>query len=158
MKYLFLTLLLIISFQGQAQTRLDLTANECFFTPVGTLENVADPEQTGSAANNGIFFTHVTNWRVPTDTIVWAVDIAHAGQLTITPVMGVATNQVNSTIDIVFGGQVQTRSLTQAGGYGSFQSQPSASFEVSVPGRYLVELTLNTPVVSRGQCCRCSEA
>jgi predicted RecA/RadA family phage recombinase len=131
----------------QAQTRLDLTANECFFTPVGTLENVADPEQTGSAANNGIFFTHVTNWRVPTDTIVWAVDIAHAGQLTITPVMGVATNQVNSTIDIVFGGQVQTRSLTQAGGYGSFQAQPSASFEVSVPGRYLVELTLNTPVV-----------
>lgn len=145
---LYILLLLILGSQvARAGETLDLTANEVFFTPVGTLEAVEDPEQTGSSANNGRFFTHITNWRVPGDTIVWAVDIARPGELVITPLLGVPPNQENSRVTVVFDGQAETITLHHAAGYDAFRAQTPVRFEVASPGRYLVELTLSSAVV-----------
>ncbi len=143
-KRLYFLLCLMMPLTGMAQSTLELTANESFFSPVGTLLAVEDPSQTGTMANNNLFFTHITNWKVTTDTIFWGVDIVHAGALVITPVCGLPSGQVQSTLDIIFGGQSQTRSLTAAGGYDDFRAQESVVFEVPAPGRYLVGVTLNT--------------
>ncbi len=128
-----------------AGDRLELTPNEVFFDPVGTLFNVEDPDQTGTEANRGLFFTHITDWRNPTDTILWAVDIKNTGELKVTPVCGVGENQVNSTISVYLNDVSQTTKLTNASGFNVFEEQESSSFNVTKPGRYYIKLTLNSP-------------
>lgn len=146
MKVIYVILILLLATPAlYGGDKLELTPNEVFFDPVGTLFNVEDPDQTGTEANRGRFFTHITDWRNPVDTILWAVDIKTPGELTITPVCGVGEGQVNSTIDVYLNGVSQTTKLTNASGFSKFKEQETSSFNITEPGRYYIKLSLNTP-------------
>ena len=122
---------------------LKATANECFFSPVGTLRGVRDASKQGTEYNKGWYFSHINQWSVKTDTIIWGITFAKAGKVSIAPIMAVADNQQGAVIDVILGQEKRTLELKSTGGLSNFVKQQAVEFSVAAAGTYLVKLRIN---------------
>ena len=122
---------------------LQLTANECFFDPVGTLRAVEGPAQTGTDYNRGTFLTHITKWSVESDTILWGVEFKKTGQVKVVPVMGVPSSQAGSEIEVILGDQKAKFVVTATGSLSLFQNQEELTFSIPQAGLYVLKFHIS---------------
>lgn len=123
---------------------IELTSNEVFFSPVGTLTNVIVPNVPGDPMNQDKFFSHTKEWKNETDTLVWPIEVRTAGTLNITPVLGVPAAHNGSRIELSIGEQKQSIILAHTGDYTAYGDQSPASFNISSPGRYMVNMKIES--------------
>ncbi|PCH71363.1 MAG: hypothetical protein COC06_01640 [Bacteroidales bacterium] len=127
---------------------LQLTPNECFFDPAGTLTGVKDPTQTGTDYNRGTFLTHITDWSVKSDTILWGVEFKKTGQVSVIPVMGVISSQAGSEIEVIMGDQKATLVVTETGSLSTFESQEEVTFTISQVGLHVLKFHISNLATS----------
>ncbi|MCD6596455.1 MAG: DUF3472 domain-containing protein, partial [Bacteroidales bacterium] len=125
---------------------LKLSANECFFYPVGRLKCIVDPSRESEATdyNKGKFMSHITGWEIIGDTIIWGVKITNPGEIVVTPVMAVLPAQSGSEIEIHVGDETKTLNLNSTGSLDTFEDQGKVSFIVKKIGTHNIKLTIKT--------------
>lgn len=122
----------------------DLTANGVYFSPTGTLRNVAKAGVTGGEANQNKDYDYTRAWSNVKDTLVWIVDVSMAGNLDVKPIMGVPANKAGSKIELIMGSQKQEITLTATAGYTVFEPQAIATFTNLNPGRHTIKLKIKS--------------
>lgn len=123
---------------------LELTPNEVFFTPVGTLRNVALSGVTGTAENQNKFYSYTSNWHNLTDTLVWGIDVVTPGTLSVTAYLGVPSSQEGSVIELIMNGQKQQVTLKGTGDYSVYGEQDPVTFTIAQVGRYSLNMKINS--------------
>ena len=139
-----------LKIEVQAQKELTLTANEVFFTPSKTLRNNAVEGEKGTELNQFKVYSHVSDWKNTIDTLVWGVDAIHSGNIKITPLLGVPSNQEGSVIEVLFAGESKTIELKSTGGLDVFTPQETLTFSIPSSGRYELKMSIKSLKSSKG--------
>jgi hypothetical protein len=123
---------------------ITLTANDCFFYPIGNLRAVEEKRTGGTPFNKGWILSHISGWSRKGDTIIWAIKNGSPGELIVKPKMAVLPNQAGSQINVHLNGDTKSLTLKPTGAPDNFEEQQSVSFQIKKDGPLTVKLTIKT--------------
>lgn len=123
----------------QDQNKILLSANDCFFYPVGNLTAVEESREGGTLFNKGWKLSHITGWNQKGDTIIWAIKNCSRDELIVTPEMSVPSSQNGAEISILVNGETKSIVLQSTANIETYKNQNSANFQLTKSGNYTVK-------------------
>ncbi len=126
----------------EEQKKIVLTANDCFFYPIGNLSAVEESRVDGTPYNKGWKLSHITGWSKKGDTIIWALKNCSKGELIVTPEMSVLPKQDGAEINVLVNDNRKTIVLKSTQDITNYQKQNSAYFQLKDAGNYTVKLVI----------------
>ncbi|WP_430813949.1 DUF3472 domain-containing protein [Carboxylicivirga sp. RSCT41] len=123
---------------------LTFTANESFFSPVGTLTAHLVDKTSGEEYNKFEYYDYIYNWNQENDTILFGVTIQNEGSLKIQPEIGVANGQEGSELYAYLNNERQDFSIAATGGESQYAIQDGVEFTNVKPGFYMIKLQIKS--------------